>query len=160
MYETYLKNLVDDVVTVSEDEIAEAIVMLLERAKAVVEGSGAVSLAAAKKSKLNLGKKSIVVLTGGNIDLNAISKVIERGLSKKGRLARLSVVVSDKPGTLNRLTQILAEKRANVLQVDHDRLSAGLSLSETRIEFLIETRSSEHIFEIVNAFEAAGARVI
>ncbi len=160
MYEQYLKKWVDDVVTVSEDEIAEAIVMLLERAKAVVEGSGAVSLAAAKKSKLNLGKKSIVVLTGGNIDLNAISKVIERGLSKKGRLARLSVVVSDKPGTLNRLTHILAEKRANVLQVDHDRLSAGLSLSETRIEFLIETRSSEHIFEIVNAFEAAGARVI
>lgn len=160
MYETYLKTMVDDVVTVSEDEIAEAIVMLLERAKAVVEGSGAVGLAAAKKGTLKLGKKTVIVLTGGNIDLNAISKVIERGLSKKGRLSRLSVIVSDRPGTLYRLTQVLAEKRANIMQVNHDRLSAGLSMSETKIEFLIETKSNEHIAEIVKAFEAAGARVI
>jgi len=160
MYETYLKKLVDDVVTVGEDEIAEAIVMLLERAKAVVEGSGAVSLAAAKNAKLKLGKKTVIVLTGGNIDLNTISKVIERGLSKKGRLSRLSVIVSDRPGTLFRLTQVLAEKRANILQVNHDRLSAGLSMSETRIEFLIETRSNEHIAEIIQAFKDAGARVI
>lgn len=162
MFETYIQRLVDDVATVSEDEIAEAIVFLLERAKTVVEGSGAVGLAALAKMKnsWNLGKKTCVLLCGGNIDLNAISKVIERGLAKKGRLVRVGVVVPDKPGTLFRLTSILAEQNANVIQVSHDRLRPGLEINEAQIEFLIETRDLAHIERIRVAMEASGARQV
>jgi threonine dehydratase len=157
MCETYLSTCVEDVVTVKEEEISEAIVMLLERAKTVVEGSGAVGLAAAAKANWNLGEKTCVLLCGGNIDLNTISKVIERGLSEKGRLSRIGVRVSDRPGILHALTGVIAEKRANILQVNHNRLSSRLALSETQIEFLLETRSQDHIDEIKEAMTGLGA---
>jgi threonine dehydratase len=131
--------------------------MLLERAKTVVEGSGAVGLAAAAKANWNLGEKTCVLLCGGNIDLNTISKVIDRGLSEKGRLSRISVRVSDRPGILHALTGVIAEKRANILQVSHNRVSSRLSLSETQIEFLLETRSQGHIDEIKEAMTSLGA---
>lgn len=156
----YLRRYVDDIVTVTEDEIAQAIVFLLERAKTVVEGSGAVVWSAVAKNKLSLGKKSVLILSGGNIDLNLISKIIERGLMRKGRLARLSVVVDDMPGNLNRLTSVLAEKRANILEVSHDRLGYGIDLRETRIDFLVETESDEQIVEIRNSVLALGARLL
>jgi threonine dehydratase len=161
MLETYIKPLVDDVATVSEDEIAESIVFLLERAKTVVEGSGAVGLAAAvkMKEKWNLGQKTCIVLCGGNIDMNAVSKVIERGLAKKGRLVRLAVIVPDKPGTLFKLTSILAAQNANVIQVEHDRLKPHLEINEAQIEFLLETRDENHISKIQNAFKEAGIRL-
>lgn len=159
MCETYISKLVDDIITVKEDEIAEAIVMLLERAKTVVEGSGAVGLAAATKANWNLGEKTCILLSGGNIDLNTMSKVIERGLSEKGRLARISVRVADKPGMLHVLTGAIAEKRANILQVYHDRLSAHLALNETQIEFLLETKSQDHIDEIKNSLVVLGATI-
>lgn len=155
----YLKKLVDDIVTVKEDEIAEAIVMLLERAKTVVEGSGAVGLAAAAKANWNLGEKTCIVLCGGNVDLNTIAKVIERGLSQKGRLTRIRVRVADKPGMLHALTGAIAEKQANILQVNHDRLSANLALNETQIEFLLETKSADHIDEIKQAMTSLGALI-
>jgi len=155
--ETYISKLVDDVITVKEDEIAEAIVMLLERAKTVVEGSAAVGLAAAAKANWNLGEKTCILLCGGNIDLNAISKVIERGLSARGRLSRICVTVLDRPGILHQLTGAIAERRANILQVNHDRLSAHLALSETQIEFLLETKSQDHIEEIQQALRSLGA---
>ena len=157
--ETYISRLVDDIVTVKEDEIAEAIAMLLERAKTVVEGSAAVGLAAAAKADWNLGEKTCVVLSGGNIDLNIISKVIERGLSARGRLARIRVTVPDRPGMLHQLTGAIAEARANVMQVSHDRLSSHLALSETQIEFLLETKSQDHIDEIKQSLVALGAMI-
>lgn len=162
MLENYLKPYVDDVTTVSEDEIAEAIVFLLERSKTVVEGSGAVGLAATVKMRKqwDLGKKTCVVLCGGNIDLNAISKVIERGLAKKGRLVRVSVVVTDKPGTLHRLTSVLADLNANVLEVEHDRLRPHLEISEAQIEFLLETRDEQQIQKIQKALIEIGARQV
>ena len=121
----------------------EAIVFFLERAKTVVEGSGAVTWAGGlKKAKWELGKKSCLLLSGGNIDLNLVSKVIERGLTQKGRLIRLAVVVQDRPGNLNRLTNVIAEKGANILDVKHDRVRPGLKMSETAIEFLLETRAN------------------
>lgn len=162
MLENYIRPYVDDVATVSEDEIAESIVFLLERAKTVVEGSGVVGLAAAAKmkDKWQLGKKTCIVLCGGNIDLNAISKVIERGLAKKGRLVRISVVVVDKPGTLHRLTSVLAELDANILEVEHDRLRPNLEISEAQIEFLLETRDEEQIQKIQAAMIKIGARQV
>lgn len=159
MFKDYISKYVEDIVDVNDEEIAESIVYFLERAKTVVEGSGAVALAGAAKAGWNLGKKSCLVLSGGNIDLNLVSKVIERGLIQKGRLIRLSVIVPDRPGTLNRLTDIIAEKGANVLDVEHDRVRSGVRMSETAIEFLLETRSSEHAQQLQDAFRAMGARI-
>jgi len=159
MCASYISKLVDDVVTVKEDEIAEAIVMLLERAKTVVEGSAAVGMAAAAKANWNLGEKTCILLCGGNIDLNTISKVIERGLSEKGRLTRIRVTVLDRPGILHQLTGVIADQRANILQVDHDRLSAHLALSETQIEFLLETKSQDHIDQIKESLRQLGATI-
>lgn len=160
MYEHFISKYVDQVVTVSDDEIAEAIVFLMERTKAVAEGSGAASLAAAMHRGLDLGKKCCILISGGNIDLNIVSKIIDRGQIIRGRLAELSVIVDDVPGNLSRLTQAIAEQKANVLEVRHDRVSMGLSLRETRIDFTLETLSREHVDKIKAALEAVGAKVI
>lgn len=160
MYDTYIKRLVDDVVEVSDDEIAQAIVFLLEKSKTVTEGSGAAGFAAVLSQKLDLGKKSVVLLCGGNIDLNIISKVIETGLRRTHRLARISVVVDDLPGNLHRLTGVMAEKRANILEVHHDRVSPELGLRETRIDVLVETSSDEQITEIEAALKGFGYKVL
>lgn len=160
IYEYFISKLVDDIFTVTDDQIADAMVFLLERSKTVTEGSGAAGVAALLHKKINLGKKTCVVLSGGNIDLNIISKVIERGQISKGRLVELSVVVDDVPGNLSKLTKVIAEKRANILQVNHDRLTEGLYLRETKIEFVLETTSPEHILEIRQALIKAGGRIL
>ncbi len=160
MHRDYISRLVDDVIDVGDEAIAESIVYFLERAKTVVEGSAAVVLAGAEKARWDLGKRSVLVLSGGNIDLNLVAKVIERGLIQRGRLIRMCVVVADRPGTLNRLTDIIAEKGANVLDVKHDRVRIGIGLSETAIEFLLEIRSSEHAEQLQEAFRALGARIV
>ncbi len=159
MFDSFISKYVDEVTTVSEGQIAEAIVFLLERAKTVSEGSGAVALAAALSKKLNLGRKSCMLVCGGNIDLNIVSDIINRGQIQRGRLCELSVIVPDVPGSLSRLTQIIAENRANVLEVHHDRLRQGLSLKETRIDFVLETTSHEHIQKIINELEKIGAKI-
>ncbi len=148
MCETYISRLVDDIFEVSDDEIARAIVFLLEKSKTVTEGSGAAGLAAVFSGKIPLGKTSCVLLCGGNIDLNIVSKVIERGQRVANRLARISVIVNDLPGNLSRLTSVMAEQRANILEVYHDRVSPELGLRETRIDLLVETTSNEHISAI------------
>lgn len=160
MYNDYISKLVDDIVDVNDEEIAESIVYFLERAKTVVEGSGAVVLAGAEKAGWDLGARSVLVLSGGNIDLNLVSKVIERGLSRRGRLTRIQVIMPDRPGSLMKLTNAIAERGANILDVKHDRVSAGVLLSETVIEFLLETRSEDHAKEIHDAFRALGGRII
>jgi threonine dehydratase len=160
MYDSFIKNLVDDVVLVSEDEIAESIVFLLERSKTVAEGAAAAVVAAAFGNQLKLGEKTCLVLGGGNIDLNIISKVIEKGLIRKGRLIELSVLVDDVPGMLNRLTKAIADLGANILEVQHDRLSEGLYLRETKIKFVLETKSNEHINEIRKSLSKTGARLV
>lgn len=160
MFDTYIKRLVDDIVEVNDDEIAQAIVFLLEKGKTVVEGSGAAGLAAVMQGKLNLGKKSCVLLCGGNIDLNIISKVIERGQRNNHRLARVTVVVDDLPGNLHRLTGVFAEQRANILEVYHDRVSPELGMRETRIDFLVETSSEEHIQAVLAELKKSGCRIL
>lgn len=159
MFKDYISRLVEDITEVTDEEIAESIVYFLERAKTMVEGSGAVVLAGAEKADWDLGKKCCMVLSGGNIDLNLVSKVIERGLSKRGRLVRLSVIVGDRPGSLNRLTQLIADKGANVIDVKHDRVRTGVRMSETAIEFLLETKSLAHAEELREALRATGARL-
>lgn len=160
MLDNFISKYVDQVVTVSDDEIAEAIVFLMERAKTVAEGSGAAAMAAAMSRGLDLGKKTCVIISGGNIDLNIVSKIIDRGQILRGRLCELSVIVDDLPGNLSRLTQAIATQKANILEVRHDRVSKGLSLRETRIDFVLETTSIEHVERIKRALEETGAKVI
>lgn len=160
MYENFIAKYVDEVVTVTDDEIAEAIVFLMERAKTVAEGSGAAAMAAAMSRSLNLGKKSCIIVSGGNIDLNIVAKIIDRGQIIRGRLCELSVIVDDLPGNLSRLTQAIAEQKANILEVRHARVSKGLSLRETRIDFVLETSSIEHVDKIKRALENTGAKII
>ncbi len=160
IHDQFISKFVDQVVTVSDDEIAEAIVYLMERTKAVAEGSGAAAMAAAMHRGLDLGKKCCIIVSGGNIDLNVVSKIIDRGQIVRGRLCELSVIVDDLPGNLSKLTKVIAEQRANVLEVRHDRVSKGLSLRETRIDFVLETSSLEHVERIMAALQAEGAKVL
>lgn len=159
MYDNYISKHIEDIIEVNDEEIAESIVYFLERAKTMVEGSGAVVLAGAEKADWDLGKSCVMVLSGGNIDLNLVSKVIERGLTKRGRVIRLSAIVPDRPGSLLRLTNLIADKGANVLDVKHDRYRQGIRLSETAIEFLLEVRNVAHAEELQDAFREVGARI-
>lgn len=159
MYVDFISQYIDDIVTVSEGEIAEAIVFLLERAKTVAEGAGAAALAAVLSGKVKLQKKNCVMVCGGNIDLNIISQVIQRGQIQRGRLSEMSVIVPDIPGSLSQLTKILAEHKANILEVHHDRVKSGLNLKETKIDFVIETTSLEHIEKIRQALKNWGAKL-
>src|ERR1700683_2131607 len=148
---------VDDIVTVEEEEIANAILLLLEREKTLAEGAGAAALAALVNRKLHLvGKKVAVLVCGGNIDVTLLSRIIERGLVKDGRLVRLRVHLPDYPGALHRLTSILAEHRANIVETDYDRAYHGVGLGETALEMTLGPRGPDHIAEIISALGAAG----
>jgi threonine dehydratase len=162
VYDTYLSQLVDEVVAVDDNEIAQAIVILMEKAKTVTEGAGAAAFAAVhtRAGELKLGAKSCVVLSGGNIDFTVMAKVIERGLRQEHRLARMIVIVDDLPGNLNRITSVMAENRANILEVYHDRVSPELAMRETRIDLLIETASEVHIGEIKSALKEQGFKIL
>jgi threonine dehydratase len=138
---------VDEIVTVNEEEIASAIILMLEEEKVVAEGAGAVGVAAVVQQKLPsiLGKRVGVVITGGNIDLNLVSHIIERGLVKAGRKVRLHLTIPDVPGALARLTQIVAHEAANILEIHHDRDFSPISFGETDVSLSLETRGYEHI---------------
>jgi threonine dehydratase len=162
MYDTYISKLVDEIVSVNDNDIAQAIVFLMEKAKTVTEGAGAAAMAAVltKGADLKLGARSCIVLCGGNIDFTVMAKVIERGLRQEHRLTRLVVIVDDLPGNLSRLTNVMTENRANILEVYHDRVSPELAMRETRIDLLIETASEEHIAQIKKALKDQGFRVL
>ncbi len=148
---------VDDIVTVEEEEIANAILLLLEREKTLAEGAGAASVAALLNNKLPLKSKKVAVLVcGGNIDVTLLSRIIERGLVKDGRLVRLRVHLPDYPGALHRLTGILAELRANIVETAYDRAYHGVNLGDTAIDITMETRGPTHIAELLEALLAAG----
>ena len=148
---------VDDIVTVEEEEIANAILLLLEREKTLAEGAGAAAIAALVNRKLPFIEKKVGVLVGGgNIDVTLLSRIIERGLVKDGRLVRLRVHLGDFPGALHRLTGILAQHRANIVETDYDRAYHGVGLGETAIEITMETRGPDHIAEIISALGASG----
>jgi threonine dehydratase len=148
---------VDDIVTVEEEEIANAILLLLEREKTLAEGAGAAAIAAVLNRKLPLqGKKVAVLVCGGNIDVTLLSRIIERGLVKDGRLVRLRVHLPDYPGALHRLTGILADHRANIVETAYDRAYHGVNLGDTAIDITMETRGPDHIAELLAALESAG----
>jgi threonine dehydratase len=148
---------VDEVVCVGEEEIANAILLLLEIEKTVVEGAGATPLAALVNRRVALqGKTVALVLSGGNIDVNIISRIIERGLVKDGRLVRLAVVLRDRPGALARLTALVAEARANILHIEHDRAFARTPVGETQVQLTLETSGREQIEAIKRHLAQAG----
>jgi threonine dehydratase len=151
---------VDDVVTVGEEELANAILLLLEIEKTVVEGAGAAPLAALLNRPLGLaGGTVVLVLSGGNIDVTMLSRIIERGLVKDGRLVRLGVVLRDQPGALARLTALIAEERANILHILHDRAFARhAAIGETEVELTLETSGRKQIDTLKQRLEAAGYR--
>jgi threonine dehydratase len=152
--------LVDSVVTVDEEELANAILLLLEIEKTVVEGAGAAPLAALLNRSLGLtGRRVVLVLSGGNIDVTMLARIIERGLVKDGRLVRLGVVLQDRPGALARLTAQLAEERANILQIEHDRAFAHQPIGSTEVALTLETSGRKHIDAIKQRLESAGYSV-
>lgn len=156
-----LNKYVDDAVTVNDEEIASAILLLLEREKQVVEGSGAVGLAALINHKVNVnGKKVVCLLSGGNIDMNFIHRIIEKGLIKAGRNINFRTVVPDRPGMLNRITEIIAREGGNILNVYHDRYDKDLSLDTTIINIRLETNNSKHGLQIINALKAEGYQIL
>lgn len=148
---------VDDIVTVEEEEIANAILLLLEREKTLAEGAGAAALAAVLNRKLPLAAKRVAVLVcGGNIDVTLLARIIERGLVKDGRLVRLRIHLPDFPGALHRLTGILADHRANIVETAYDRAYHGVNLGDTAIDITMETRGPDHIAELLAALVSAG----
>ena len=148
---------VDEIVTVDEEEIANAVLLLLEREKTMAEGAGAAAIAALINRKIETSQKKIAVLIcGGNMDVTLLSRIIERGLVKDGRLVRLRVHLPDYPGALHKLTGILAEHRANIVETSYDRAYYGVNLGDTAIDITMETRGPDQIAELLSALEAAG----
>lgn len=148
---------VDEVVTVSEEEIAAAILVLLEKMKMVAEGAGATSVAAAMFGKVDMeGHKVVSVLSGGNIDVNLLSKIIDLGLIKTGRKAILNLNVIDKPGNLSRVIDLIASCNVNIISIEHNRSQPGILANQCRVGMVIETNSHEHIQDVLNLLEENG----
>jgi threonine dehydratase len=148
---------VDELVTVDDEEIAAAILRLLERQKVLAEGAGAAGVAAVLQRKTSLqGKKAAVVIGGGNIDVTLLSRIIERGLVKDGRLVRVRIPVPDHPGALQHLTAVIAAEHANIVQVVHDRAYFGAHLGEGVVDITMETRGPEHVEELTGKLRQAG----
>jgi len=152
-----VKALVDEIVLVDEEEIAEAILQLLERERTVAEGAGAVGLAALLHRDLGLaGRRVVVIISGGNIDVNLVSRIIQRGLVKSGRLCQLWITTRDIAGTLHEITGAVARARANIVSIEHDRAFSGVELGQTRVELVIETNGPEHISAVETELSRAG----
>ena len=152
-----VRKLVDDIVLVGEGDIEQAIVMLLEIEKTVAEGAGAAGLAALLRYRRRFaGRKVGLVLCGGNIDPLVLSSIIERGMARSGRLARLAVELRDLPGELARVTACLAQAGANIDEVHHQRTFTRLPVQATEVEFVLQTRDRKHIADIIAALRAAG----
>ena len=147
---------VDEIVTVDDEAIAEAILMLLERAKLVVEGAGAIGLAALLGEKIKSAGPVACVISGGNIDVNFIARIIERGLVKTGRRVIITTRVLDRPGSLQRLLAAIATNRGNVLYVHHDRIQHDVPLGQAKVQVSLETRDEAHTQEILTALTAEG----
>ncbi|HXG02926.1 MAG TPA: threonine ammonia-lyase [Candidatus Binatia bacterium] len=151
---------VDEIVTVSEEELANAILLLLEIEKTVAEGAGAAPLAALLNRPLGLrGARVILVLSGGNIDVTMLSRIIERGLVKDGRLVRVNVVLRDRPGELARLTSLIAEDRANIVHIQHHRAFSATAIGDTEVELTLETSGRDQIDRLLARLTAGGYRV-
>lgn len=148
---------VDQIVTVTDDEVSSAILTLLEKQKLITEGAGAVAVAAAMFNKVPIeGKKVICVVSGGNIDVNILDRVVKRGLMTSGRSTLLKVELLDKPGQLVQISSIIAELGGNVIGVHHERSNANLAITGCFIRISLETRNFEHVEQIKKAIKEAG----
>jgi threonine dehydratase len=152
-----VRKYVDEIVTVDEEEIANAILLLLEKEKTLTEGAGAVAAAAVLNKKTrHAGKKLGVLISAGNIDVTLLARIIERGLVKDGRMVRLRIHLPDHPGALVRLSTVIAEHKVNIVETSFNRSYYGVVLGDTAIDITMETRGPEHIAELKAALDAAG----
>ena len=155
---TIIRDTVDEIVTVADDDTARALVLLLERAKLVVEPAGAVGVAAALTGAYSVDGPTVIVLSGGNIDPMVMERVISRGLAAGERYLKLRIPLPDRPGQLARTAELVAEANANVLEVLHTRHGSGLQISEVELELHIETRGPEHAELVLAKLRDAGYR--
>ena len=156
-----MQRCVDDIVVVSEESIAMSVLLFLERKKLVVEGAGAVPLAALIEQKERFkGKRVVLVVSGGNIDFTLIDRIIHKGLVSSGRIGVFKVVVDDVPGGLHKITDIIAAQRGNILNVVHDRLSQDVPIGKTMVIFTVETKGQGHLEEMISAIRESGFRIL
>jgi threonine dehydratase len=152
-----IRDRVSRVVTVDDFEIGEAVLLMLERMKLLAEGAGATALAGALKIKADLrGKRVVVLVSGGNIDINLLDRIIGHGLAKAGRLVRLSINLHDRPGELQKLLVLISETGANVRTIEHDRTRRDIPIASARVQLELETRSADHIDAIRQRLEQSG----
>ena len=157
----FCKKYVDSIVTVSEDEIAAALLTLMEKEKIVSEGSGAMSVAAVMFNKIKLkGKNIVCVVSGGNIDVNILSRVINRALLKTGRISNLTIELLDKPGQLRDVSTIIADLGANVIRVRHNQGGEGTDINDCYLKLTMETRDFEHFYAVKNALVEKGYNIL
>lgn len=157
----FVEKYVDEVVTVTDDEVAVAILQLMEKQKLVAEGAGAVSVAAALFGKIDIkGKKVVCLVSGGNIDVTILSRVINRALIKEGRIADITVELLDKPGQLVEVSSIIARLGANVISVQHDKTGRETDLNSCTLSVSMETRNQAHVDEIKKALSDAGFKFV
>ena len=153
-----IRDRVDEVVTVSDADIATTVTSLLERSKTLAEGAGAVPLAAVLKGAFDYEDDEVIVplISGGNIDLNILTTVIMRGLLASGRYVRIRTVLKDRPGALERLTEVIADHGANIEAIQHDRTSRDIAMNAAEVELDLETRGHDHIDDLIQGLEAEG----
>ncbi len=157
----YVSEYVDEIVTVTDDEISAAILALMEQHKLVTEGAGAAAVAAAMFNKVPLeGKKTVCLLSGGNIDVTILSRVISRGLLMTGRTYTVKIELIDKPGQLLEVSRIIAELGANVIRVHHERANEGSDVNGCYLRMTLETRNYEHIKQIQKALKSHGFKTV
>ena len=155
-----LKKYLDEVVVADDEAIAESILTLLEKGKVIAEASGAIPLAIVDRLRGRLkGQKVVLVISGGNLDVNVLGRVIDRGLIKAGRRVRVNVLISDTPGSLSRLTGLIAAEGANILQAIHDRNELATGLNKTGVELTLETKGPEHTRSLIMALKAEASQV-
>lgn len=156
-----VKNYVDDIALVTEDEIAAAILALIEKQKMIAEGAGAVSVAATMFHKFPIeGKKVVSLISGGNIDVTSLSRVIDRGLMKSGRTTNLLIELADKPGQLMEVSRIIAQCGGNVTSVHHERNGETESINGCYLRLTLETRNYDHVQQITQALKDAGFKIV
>lgn len=150
----------DDIVTVDDDEIAQAILFLMEKGKMVAEGAGAAPVAAILNNKIELSGDVVALISGGNIDVTMISRIIEKGLLRAGRVSKLRIVLQDRPGQLEIVSRIIGSAGANVMAVHHDRTDVDLDIRDALLEITMETQDREHANRVIEALRTSGFTVM
>jgi len=153
------RKFLDDIVTVDDDEIAQAILLLMEKGKMVAEGAGAAPVAAIMNQKIERRGNVVALVSGGNIDVTMISRIIEKGLLRAGRVSKLRIVLKDIPGQLEIVSRIIGSAGANVMAVHHDRTNVDLDIRDAILEITMETQDREHAMRVIESLREAGFTV-